>query len=217
MEGLYFLTFSLFFHDAFNGYAYFRIQMDKMNISKGLQERSDGKCEFCSTNEGLNELLVSPKKETDDQNLVVVCQICLSQINAESEMDINHWRCLNDSMWNATPAVQVVSYRMLSRLNGESWAQDAIGMMYMEESTLEWAKQGLNELSIVHKDINGNVLSDGDSVSITQDLNVKGSTITAKRGTAVRRIRLVRDNAEQIEGKVDGQHIVILTKFVKKQ
>jgi len=64
---------------------------------------------------------------------------------------------------------------------------------------------------------NGHTLSAGDTVTLIQDLNVKGSSITAKRGTAVRRIRLDPNNAEYIEGKVDGQHIVILTKYVKKQ
>jgi protein PhnA len=46
---------------------------------------------------------------------------------------------------------------------------------------------------------------------------VKGSSLTAKRGTAVRNISLVPDNPEHIEGRVEGQQIVILTKFVKKQ
>ena len=56
----------------------------------------------------------------------------------------------------------------------------------------------------------------GDSVVLIKDLKVKGSSMVAKQGTAVRNIRLVHDNTEQIEGKVDGQLIVILTKFVKK-
>ena len=56
----------------------------------------------------------------------------------------------------------------------------------------------------------------GDTVTLTQDLNVKGTSFTAKRGAAVRRIRLVEDNPGQIEGKVNDQTIVILTKFVKK-
>jgi protein PhnA len=47
-------------------------------------------------------------------------------------------------------------------------------------------------------------------------LEVKGSQVKANVGVAVRNIRLVHDNIEQIEGKVDGQQIVILTKFVKK-
>ena len=45
---------------------------------------------------------------------------------------------------------------------------------------------------------------------------VKGANFTAKRGTAVRDISLVADNEAQIEGRVNGQRIVILTKFVKK-
>ncbi len=188
-----------------------------MNFSNGLQERSEGKCELCSNSASLQEFLVAPKKEELDDNHVIVCQICLSGINSNFELDVDHWRCLNESMWNSTPAVQVVVYRMLHRLNTESWAQNALGMIYMEESTIEWAKQGMSDQAVIHKDINGNILSDGDSVSITQDLNVKGASLVAKRGTAVRRIRLVKDNPEQIEGKVDGQHIVILTKFVKKQ
>jgi len=73
------------------------------------------------------------------------------------------------------------------------------------------------EEAIIHKDVNGNILQAGDTVTLIKDLNVKGSSLTAKRGTAVRRISLVRDNAGQIEGKVEGQHIVILTQYVKKQ
>ena len=48
------------------------------------------------------------------------------------------------------------------------------------------------------------------------DLDVKGSGFTAKRGTAVRSISLVEDNAGQIEGRINGQQIVILTQYVKK-
>jgi protein PhnA len=56
----------------------------------------------------------------------------------------------------------------------------------------------------------------GDTVTLIKDLNVKGAGFTAKRGTAVRNISLVPDNPEHIEGRVNGQQIVILTKFVKK-
>lgn len=92
--------------------------------------------------------------------------------------------------------------------------------MYMKEDVKAWAKAGIEEAtaenSIIHKDCNGAVIEAGDTVVLTKDLNVKGSSLTAKRGTAVRRVSLVHDNAEQIEGKVEGQQIVILTKFVKK-
>lgn len=59
------------------------------------------------------------------------------------------------------------------------------------------------------------VLQAGDTVTLIKDLDVKGSSLTAKRGTAVRNIGLT-SNPEHIEGRVDGQRIVILTKFVKK-
>jgi len=54
-------------------------------------------------------------------------------------------------------------------------------------------------------------------VVLTRTLDVKGSTMSAKLGTVVRNIRLVEDNPEQIEGKVNGQQIVILTKYLRKQ
>jgi protein PhnA len=93
-------------------------------------------------------------------------------------------------------------------------------MMYLEDEVLEWAKatgEGKEESEqVIHRDVNGVILENGDSVVLVKDLKVKGSSMVAKQGTAVRRISLDRDNAEYIEGKVDGQHIVIITKYVKK-
>jgi len=60
------------------------------------------------------------------------------------------------------------------------------------------------------------VIEAGDAVTLIKDLNVKGGNFTAKRGTVVRGVSLVADNPEHIEGRVNGQLIVILTKFVKK-
>jgi protein PhnA len=64
--------------------------------------------------------------------------------------------------------------------------------------------------------VNGVVLQAGDSVVLIKDLKVKGSSMVAKQGTAVRNIRLDRENAEYIEGKVGPTQIVIITKYVKK-
>jgi len=93
-------------------------------------------------------------------------------------------------------------------------------MLYLDDETLKWAKSGLDEgeveEKVVHIDSNGSELSAGDTVVLIKDLNVKGANFTAKRGTAVRNISLVHDDAGQIEGRVSGQHIVILTQFVKK-
>jgi protein PhnA len=94
-------------------------------------------------------------------------------------------------------------------------------MLYLDDETLAWAQANdaaatESEKKVVHKDSNGNILQAGDTVVLIKDLDVKGGGFTAKRGTAVRGISLVEDNAGQIEGKVNGQQIVILTQFVKK-
>lgn len=65
------------------------------------------------------------------------------------------------------------------------------------------------------KDSNGNILNDGDSVTVIKDLKVKGSSMTIKRGTMVKKIRLT-DDAEEIDCKVDGSSIVLKTCFLKK-
>jgi protein PhnA len=135
-------------------------------------------------------------------------------------MNANHWRCLNDSMWSEVAAVQVIAWRILQRLKSEGWPQDLLDMLYLEELTLRWAKatgEGEEkEAEHFHKDCNGIRLESGDSVVLIKDLNVKGGGFTAKRGTTVRNISLVHENTEHIEGKVNGQTIVILTQYVKK-
>ncbi len=190
-----------------------------MNIEKELHSRSGSVCELCGADNNLKSLEVKPSNGTVDQH-ILVCNTCNNQIENPEQVDANHWRCLNDSMWSTVPAVQVMAWRMLNRLRVEGWPQDLLDMLYLEEDTLEWAKatgEGEDDEDVVkHIDSNGALLQAGDTVTLIKDLNVKGGGFTAKRGTAVRNISLVSDNAEHIEGRVEGQHIVILTKYVKK-
>ncbi|MDF7821487.1 alkylphosphonate utilization protein [Runella sp. MFBS21] len=65
------------------------------------------------------------------------------------------------------------------------------------------------------KDSNGTLLNDGDSVKLTKDLKVKGSSVTLKQGKVIKKIRLT-DNDEEIDCRVDGMSIVLKTSFVKK-
>jgi protein PhnA len=65
------------------------------------------------------------------------------------------------------------------------------------------------------KDSNGNLLAEGDSVTVIKDLKVRGSSAVIKRGTKVKNIRLT-DDEEEIEGKVDGSVMVLKTSFLKK-
>ncbi|MFV8226431.1 PhnA domain-containing protein [Christiangramia aquimixticola] len=191
-----------------------------MTIEENLKQRSDSTCELCSNANNLSVFEVPDSPVEGLENSILICDTCKEQIEDPEKVAPNHWRCLNDSMWSTVPAVQVMAWRMLSRLKSEGWPQDLLDMMYMEEDVKAWAKAGvandISENSVVHKDSNGAVIEAGDTVVLTKDLNVKGSSLTAKRGTAVRRVSLVHDNAEQIEGKVEGQQIVILTNFVKK-
>lgn len=60
------------------------------------------------------------------------------------------------------------------------------------------------------------IFLNGNNAVLTQALNVKGTNFTASKGTVFKRIKLVNDNPEQIESKINDQVIVILTKFVKK-
>ena len=71
-------------------------------------------------------------------------------------------------------------------------------------------------MSIVVRDSNGTALTDGDSVTLIKDLKVKGTSVTLKRGTLVKNIRLTDDpaevecNAEKVKG------LVLRTEFLKK-
>jgi len=186
-----------------------------MNILEALTERSHNSCELCTATNNLIIHTVTPHSDETMDHSVLICTTCQDQILNPESADSNHWRCLNDSMWSQEPQVQVLAYRMLHELKQEDWPSDLIEMMYLDDETLKWAKQGMGDVKIVHKDAHGATLTQGDTVVLIQDLNVKGAGFTAKRGTAVRRISLVSDNAEHIEGKLDGQHIVILTKYVK--
>ena len=185
-----------------------------------LAKRSGNKCELCEATEGLKVFEVPPATGNMD-DAIFVCPKCLAQIEKKEELDSAHWQCLTTSMWSEVPAVQVMAWRMLNRLRNESWAAEQLDMLYLDEEKLSWAKASgdhENDGSVeLHKDCYGAILQNGDNVVLTKSLDVKGSTVNAKVGTVVRNIRLVPDNIEQIEGRIEGQQIVILTKYLRKQ
>ena len=196
-----------------------------MTIEDELRKRADDKCELCSALDELAVFKVPPSSQRSAAQSVLLCKTCTDQISSLDNMDVHHWRALNESMWSTHPAVQVLAWRMLSRLSpNEGWARDLLDMLYLDDETLAWAKSGTKsdaeqesgDTDIIHKDANGAILQAGDTVTLIKDLNVKGAGFTAKRGTPVRNISLVGDNPDHIEGRVSGQQIVILTKFVRK-
>jgi len=191
-----------------------------MSLLQVLQTRSGNKCELCTAETSLSVYEVPPTSNANSDNSILVCKTCLDQIEKNEQLDAGHWKILTETMWSEFAPVQVVAWRMLSRLRNEGWAADSLDILYLDDETLEWAKktgdheqEGTVEF---HQDSNGARLFEGDTVVLIKTLDVKGSTLSAKLGTVVKNIRLVHDNTEQIEGKVEGQTIVILTKYLRK-
>ncbi|MBU2895120.1 alkylphosphonate utilization protein, partial [Vibrio hepatarius] len=101
-----------------------------MSSEATMLERCQSKCELCGSDTPLTAYPVPPHSHVTVDQALMACEKCLGEI--DNPEDVNHWRCLNDSMWSQVPAVQVTVWRQLTRLNSESWAQDALDMMYME-------------------------------------------------------------------------------------
>ena len=193
-----------------------------MKLEDVNNERSENKCDLCKSTAPVVIYEVVPQIGSYDDSIIRICGKCKAQIEKKEEPDSSHWsKCLPESMWSEVPGVQVVSWRMLNRYRNESWAADNLDMMYLDDEKLAVAKatgdhdnDGTVEL---HKDCDGNILHAGDTVTLTKPLDVKGSSLHAKMSTIVKNIRLDSENTEQIEGKIEGQLIVILTKYVRKQ
>jgi len=104
------------------------------------------------------------------------------------------------------------------KCNSEYTYEDG-SMFVCPECGYEWSKDsiqenGENEESV--KDANGNILNDGDTVSVIKDLKVKGSSSVVKVGTKVKNIRLVEGD-HNIDCKIDGVGAMKLkSEFVKK-
>lgn len=164
--------------------------------------RANGACEFCGAGDAVAAVAIAPAGE------VALCAVC----RGEADAPAGHWRCLEGAAWSAEPVVQFAVWRKLGDIT-EPWAVEAREGMVLSPEAEGWAAVPVIE----HRDCHGARLAQGDTVVLVKDLVVKGAGFTAKRGTAVRGISLVSDNAGQIEGRVEGQRIVILTEFVKKK
>jgi protein PhnA len=184
-----------------------------MSISTKLNDRFQGLCELCTTAPATHDYAVSPKNNDVIENEVALCDTCLVNIDAEDAG--NHWQCLAGSIWNTEPSVQALTYRILYANKDKDWASEIMSSVELDETVITWAVAAFIKQAI-HVDSNNTPLENGDTIVLTQGLNVKGANFMAPKGTVVRKIRLVPDNTDQIEGKVNEQTIVILTKFVRK-
>lgn len=163
-------------------------------------------CPLCTTDAPLTN---TPVTGGPAEASIALCDLC-----TDPRTPPDHFRAIASTMWSEDPALQVYAARTLKRLDTD-WSRDLLDQLYLDEESQAWADNEAAQTN--HRDSNGVPLASGDTVVLIKDLNVKGAGFTAKRGTAVHRITLVPDNDAHIEGRVEGQRIVILTEFVKKR
>lgn len=172
-------------------------------------KRADNKCEICKNENTLNLFKVEPKDEE-----ILLCDICKTQITDTSKINESHFHCLNDTMWSDIDAVKVITYRLFKAMG----KIDKLEEMYLEDDIKSWANDISSPKDVkIHRDVNGVILNNKDTVSVIKDLPVKGAGFTAKQGTQVRNISLVVDDETHIEGRVNGVKIHLKTCFLKKQ
>ena len=185
-----------------------------MTIDNTLLKRGGSKCEFCKSDEGLSAYDVPPITQKSLDKSVLVCSTCRHQIENPEEMVANHWRCLNDSMWSETAAVQVMSWRLLNRLNGLGWPDKLLEMLYIEDDVKKWAMADMRVTDKPTVDINGVPFTVGCSAVMTMDKFITGANFTAKRGAVVKNIGLT-DKSTSIDGNLNGFRIVLGTGYLK--
>ncbi|EJX7953956.1 alkylphosphonate utilization protein [Enterococcus faecalis] len=100
---------------------------------------------------------------------------------------------------------------------GSAYSYEDRGLFICPECGHEWSPtEEVAEEGLVVKDSNGNLLADGDSVTVIKDLKVKGASGAIKQGTKVKNIRLVEGD-HNIDCKVDGfGPMKLKSEFVKK-
>ncbi len=165
-------------------------------------------CQLCGSTHDLGPFRVLPREV-----MIQTCGICREQLH--THLVPAHWACLEESMWSPEAEVQVVAFRVLTRLDSD-WSRGLLEQLWLEDEVRAWAtSEALDPDDEPVVDSNGTRLVDGDSVTLIQDLKVKGGGFTAKQGTLVKGIRLGAD-ATHVEGKVNKQAIMLKTCFLKK-
>ncbi|GAL32284.1 MULTISPECIES: PhnA domain-containing protein [Vibrio] len=188
-----------------------------MSTEATMLERCENKCELCAAETALTPFAVAPHTQITVDHAIMLCDTCKSQIENPETMDVNHWRCLNDSMWSQVAPVQVMAWRQLKRLSAEGWAQDLVDMMYMDEEVAKWAELGLDENQEKPRDVNGVELKKGDDVTVIKDLPIKGSSQVIKQGTVIRGISVNPDDPKHVQGKANGQAMYVIAEYCRKK
>jgi len=187
-----------------------------MSIDAALLKRGDSKCEFCKSDEDLSAYDIPPITQRSLDKSVLVCSSCLHQIENPEEMEPNHWRCLNDSMWSEIAAVQAMSWRLLNRLNGQGlgWPDELLEMLYLEDDVKKWAMSDMRPVDEPTLDMNGVPFTVGCSALLTKDRYITGANFMAKRGSIVKNIGLTHKSTS-VDCNLNGFRIVLSTGYLK--
>lgn len=114
------------------------------SFGKELARRSRSKCELCETvGAALTVFEIPPesKNEPEVERCLFLCENCHEQAsNTKRFRPGEHWRCLAQTVWSETPAVQVLASRMLRRqAKSQAWAQEALDGVFLDEETEVWS------------------------------------------------------------------------------
>ncbi len=114
-------------------------------FAKDLVRRSRSHCELCEKNGVKLDVyeLLPLEEEPYVDGCLFLCEGCRKQITTPKKMIPSYWRCLNNALYSEVPAVQVMSYRMLRRLekHGERWAEELLEHAYLDPELEEWANK----------------------------------------------------------------------------
>lgn len=114
-------------------------------FAKELVRRSRSHCELCDKRGvKLEAYEVSPlEEEPYVDGCIFICEDCRTQIEKPKKIIPSHWRCLNNALYSDVPAVQVMSFRMLRRLEkkDEHWAKELLEHAYLDPDLEKWANE----------------------------------------------------------------------------
>ncbi len=153
------------------------------NVEQVLRDRAGGRCELCGATDALEPMPVPPVEHESAERYLLVCETCAAQIGDEEPLAEAHWFCLRDAVWSGVPAVQVMSVRLLRRLESASWARDLLGQVFLDGALQAWV--------------------DASGSSRARARRSERSRAAPSRRTAARRSRARRDHARR-QGRSRG-------------
>jgi protein PhnA len=129
----------------FMGKGYDKNQERKSDLSsfgKNLVRRSGSSCEMCGDHGvtlGIYELPPVPSTPDYDRCLFV-CNECRDQLDNPRKLKVDHWRCLNNTVWSETAVIQALSIRLLKKIaKDHSWAEELLEQVFPDPEIAEMA------------------------------------------------------------------------------